>query len=181
MNTNKIWLAGVAIGALMAGWSLPAHAQTSSNTPDAEAEPKQASLQLEEVVVTARKREERLKDVPISANVQSGAELAANGVANLEQMTNYVPNLTIQPSPGTPSMYIRGIGSGPSNLAFEPSVGLFMDGLYMGRGRQTSTDFLDVGRIEVLRGPQGALFARTPHPVRSTSRRMRRQVNSKRC
>lgn len=118
------------------------------------------SLQLIEVVVTARKREERLQEVPISANVQLGDALDRAGVVNLERMTNYVPNLTIQPAPGVPSLYIRGIGSGPNNPAFEPSVGLFIDGMYMGRGRQTSADFLDVERIEVLRGPQGALFGK---------------------
>lgn len=160
MHTNKTWFAGVAAGALLASWCLPATAQTSTTNSDNDAEEQKASLQLDEVVVTARKRTERLKEVPISANVQSGEELAKLGVADLEQMTNYVPNLTIQPSPGTPSMYIRGIGSGPSNLAFEPSVGLFIDGLYMGRGRQSSTEFLDVARVEVLRGPQGALFGK---------------------
>ncbi len=144
---------GLMSATALAVTTMPIHAQSTSATDD-------ESLQLFEVVVTARKREERLQEVPISANVQLGAALERAGVVNLERMTNYVPNLTIQPSPGVPSLYIRGIGSGPNNPAFEPSVGLFIDGIYMGRGRQTSTDFLDVERIEVLRGPQGALFGK---------------------
>lgn len=118
------------------------------------------ALQVEEILVTARKRTERLQEVPISANIHSGENLIKSGVANLERMSSYVPNLTIQPSPGVPSLYIRGIGSGPNNPSFEPSVGLFVDGIYLGRGRQSSGDFLDIARIEVLRGPQGALFGK---------------------
>ncbi|RIA37951.1 iron complex outermembrane receptor protein [Hephaestia caeni] len=160
MSKRFASLAGAGSVALMIGWAAPAMAQTSPDAQAAQHEEADSSLQLEEIVVTARKREERLQDVPISANIQTGAALERGGIANLERMTNYVPNLTIQPSPGVPSLYIRGIGSGPNNPAFEPSVGLFIDGLYMGRGRQTSGDFLDVERIEVLRGPQGALFGK---------------------
>ncbi len=158
--TRGTWLAGAGMFALLSIAASPAHAQTELAVDTAEPEAASDGLQLEDIVVTARKREERLQEVPISANIQSGEALERIGIGNLERMTNYVPNLTIQPAPGVPSLYIRGIGSGPNNPAFEPSVGLFVDGLYMGRGRQTSTEFLDVERIEILRGPQGALFGK---------------------
>lgn len=113
-----------------------------------------------EVLVTARKRTERLQDVPISVNVTSGEELASQDVRNLEALSGSVPNLHIQATPGNNAIYIRGIGSSPGNLAFEQSVGLFVDGAYAGRGRQFAAPFLDVASVEVLRGAQGALFGK---------------------
>lgn len=117
-------------------------------------------LELEEVVVTSRKREERLQDVPISANVTSGATLEKASVDNLGELDVYIPNFSIQKTPGNPAIYVRGMGSQPGNLGFEQSVGLFIDGIYAGRSRQFTTPFLDVERVEVLRGPQGALFGK---------------------
>ncbi|MNJ24614.1 Pesticin receptor precursor [compost metagenome] len=113
-----------------------------------------------DILVTARKRTERLQDVPISVNVTSGEELASQDVRNLEALSGSVPNLHIQATPGNNAIYIRGIGSSPGNLAFEQSVGLFVDGAYAGRGRQFAAPFLDVASVEVLRGAQGALFGK---------------------
>ena len=113
-----------------------------------------------DILVTARKRTERLQDVPISVNVTSGEELASQDVRNLESLSGSVPNLHIQATPGNNAIYIRGIGSSPGNLAFEQSVGLFVDGAYAGRGRQFAAPFLDVASVEVLRGAQGALFGK---------------------
>lgn len=113
-----------------------------------------------DIMVTARKRTERLQDVPISVNVTSGEDLASQDVRNLEALSGSVPNLHIQATPGNNAIYIRGIGSSPGNLAFEQSVGLFVDGTYAGRGRQFAAPFLDVASVEVLRGAQGALFGK---------------------
>jgi len=113
-----------------------------------------------DILVTARKRTERLQDVPISVNVTSGEDLASQDVRNLEALSGSVPNLLIQSTPGNNAIYIRGIGSPPGNLAFEQSVGLFVDGTYAGRGRQFAAPFLDVASVEVLRGAQGALFGK---------------------
>lgn len=136
--------------------SSAAHAQTAQ--PDAAAgEP---AVTVEEVLVTARKRTERLQDVPISVNVTSGETLAKQDMRNLEALSGSVPNLHIQATPGNNAIYIRGIGSSPGNLAFEQSVGLFVDGAYAGRGRQFAAPFLDVASVEVLRGAQGALFGK---------------------
>lgn len=120
----------------------------------------EADLAVQEVVVTARKREERLQDVPISVNVTSGENLDKKAIGTLEQLNVFVPNLFIQSTPGNQAVYIRGIGSTAGNLGFEQSVGLFVDGVYASRSRQFAAPFLDVERVEVLRGPQGALFGK---------------------
>ncbi len=114
---------------------------------------------LEEVIVTAQKRAESLQDVPISVSALQGDKISEAGIPNMSAMADYVPNLVI--TEGTVSTYItmRGAGSG-NNQAFEQSVGMYIDGIYMGRGRQYRSPFLDIERVEVLRGPQGTLFGK---------------------
>lgn len=125
----------------------------------------QASAQdllLEEIVVTAQKRAESLQDVPIAVSAVSGAKIAEAGIQGMEDLSAYVPNfnLFISPAGGSPAqIFIRGIGSG-NNLAFEQSVGMFIDGVYTGRSQQYLVPFLDVASVEVLKGPQGALFGK---------------------
>lgn len=120
------------------------------------------SLQLEEVVVTAQKRTESLQDVPIAVTAISGDKIVEAGILGMEDLTAYVPNVQMFSSPGGGSpgrIYIRGIGTG--NLAsFEQSVGTFVDGVYTGKFRQYLVPFLDVGSVEVLKGPQGTLFGK---------------------
>ncbi|BFM15162.1 TonB-dependent receptor [Maricurvus nonylphenolicus] len=118
------------------------------------------SFTLEEIVVTAQKRAESLQDVPISVNAVSGEFIQNSGVSNLEEMSAYVPNLNISDSPGTNQIVIRGLGSGAGNSSFEQSVGLYVDGVYAARARQFQVPFMDVERVEVLRGPQGVLFGK---------------------
>lgn len=146
---------GMLLGA--SSLALASAAVAQSEAPPATAEP---VTSVGEVLVTARKRTERLQDVPISVNVTSGEELASRDMRNLEALSGSVPNLHIQATPGNNAIYIRGIGSPPGNLAFEQSVGLFVDGAYAGRGRQFAAPFLDVASVEVLRGAQGALFGK---------------------
>jgi len=120
------------------------------------------SLVLEEIVVTAQKRTESLQDVPVAVTAISGEKITSAGIQGLEDLTAYVPNVSMftQPGGGSPSaIYIRGIGSG-NNVAFEQSVGMFVDGVYSGRSRQYLVPFLDMGSVEVLKGPQGALFGK---------------------
>ena len=119
----------------------------------------QGSLMLEEVIVTAQKRQERLQDVPVSVSAVSGQQIIDQGLGDLKEMSVYVPNLTINQTPGATLIYIRGLGSG-ENQGFEQSVGLFVDGVYAGRSPQFRAPFLDVGSVEVLRGPQGTLFGK---------------------
>jgi outer membrane receptor protein involved in Fe transport len=112
---------------------------------------------IEEVVVTAQGREQRLQDVPISVAVASGEMLDAQGTRTLEEMASRMPNVKISNYPGTSAINIRGVGSG-NNLGFEQAVATFVDGVYRGRARAVRMAFFDVDRIEVLRGPQTTFF-----------------------
>ncbi|GAB3113343.1 TonB-dependent receptor [Aestuariicella hydrocarbonica] len=117
------------------------------------------ALALEEVVVTAQKRAESLQDVPISVSAMGGDKLAEAGIENLQDLSAYVPNLKVVDGGLVPLMFIRGIGSG-ANQGFEQSVGTYSDGIYMGRSLQSRSSFMDLERVEVLRGPQSILFGK---------------------
>jgi iron complex outermembrane recepter protein len=114
---------------------------------------------LDEIVVTAQKREESLRDVPLSVEAVSGERLADVGIVRLDDLKAYVPNLQMTETGIANNIYIRGIGSG-LNQGFEQSVSLYQDGIYRGRGHQSRLPFLDLARIEVLRGPQPILFGK---------------------
>ncbi|MEO6185938.1 MAG: TonB-dependent receptor plug domain-containing protein, partial [Steroidobacteraceae bacterium] len=114
---------------------------------------------LEEIVVTAQKREESLRDVPISVEAVGGDKLADAGIVRLDDLKAYVPNLQMTETGIANNIYIRGIGSG-LNQGFEQSVSMYMDGIYRGRGHQSRMPFLDLARVEVLRGPQPILFGK---------------------
>ncbi|MCY4154497.1 MAG: TonB-dependent receptor [Gammaproteobacteria bacterium] len=112
---------------------------------------------LEEIIVTAQKRNQSLQDVPISAIAVTGEELNRQGLKELEDVTAALPNVTITEGALNDFLFIRGIGSG-LNIGFEQSVGTFIDGIYHGRGLQSRNSFLDIERVEVLRGPQSIFF-----------------------
>ena len=118
-----------------------------------------ASRQLEEVVVTAQKRAESLGDVPVSVTAIGADRLNEAGIENLSDLSEYTPNFKLVDSGLVPNVYMRGIGSG-SNQGFELSVGIFADGIHLGRAHQTRAAFMDVERVEVLRGPQSILFGK---------------------
>lgn len=115
---------------------------------------------LEEVIVTAQKRAESAQDVPISINALSGDQIRLTGAGNLEGLSDSLPNVDIADSPGTTRVVIRGLGSGTGNAGFEQSVGMFVDGIYASRAAIFQAPFLDLERIEVLKGPQGVLFGK---------------------
>jgi iron complex outermembrane recepter protein len=114
---------------------------------------------LEEVIVTAQKREESLQDVPISVSAVSGDKIKEAGIRGLEDMSAYVPNFSVSKDAIGDKISIRGISSG-TQAGFEQSVSTFVDGIYRGRGVQSRYAFLDVQSVEVLRGPQGTLFGK---------------------
>jgi iron complex outermembrane receptor protein len=114
---------------------------------------------LEEITVTAQIREESLRDVPLSVEAVSGERLADAGIVRLDDLKSYVPNLQMTETGIANNIYIRGIGSG-LNQGFEQSVSTFQDGIYRGRGHQSRMPFLDLARVEVLRGPQPILFGK---------------------
>ncbi|MDG2533889.1 TonB-dependent receptor [Sphingomonas sp. HITSZ_GF] len=136
----------------------PAAAQDAAPAPDTAAEGHQDRLN--EIVVTATKREQKLQDVPVSIAAIGGDDLQERQINDLRNLQAYVPNMAILNSGVNPVVYIRGFGSGPNNVAFDQEVSVYLDGIYGGRGAQFSAPFFDLERVEVLRGPQGALFGR---------------------
>ncbi len=117
------------------------------------------SLALEEIVVTAQKRAESLQDVPISVSAMSGEKIAEAGIPGMGDFSAYVPNFNVTQNAIGDVISIRGIQSGIL-ASIEQSVGTFVDGVYRGRGTQSRFSFLDVGMVEVLRGPQSTLFGK---------------------
>lgn len=114
---------------------------------------------LEEIVVTAQKREQNLQDVPISVNVVTGSKMEEVGLKKIDDLQNYVPNLTMSETGIGNNIYIRGIGSG-INPGFEQSSAMFVDGVHYGRGQLARSPLFDMSRVEVLRGPQSILFGK---------------------
>lgn len=114
---------------------------------------------LEEIIVTAQKREQTLAEVPISVAVINSERLAQANINKIADITEFVPNMTMTETGISTQMYIRGIGSG-NNQAFEQSVGQYVDGIYYGRQQLIRAPFLDLERVEVLRGPQGIIFGK---------------------
>ena len=119
------------------------------------------SYALEEVVVTATKRAENVQDVPISVGVVTGEFMKAFDIKDMSDVQNFVPGLQVQQTFGSWAVRVRGLGSGISNLAFDASVPIYIDDVYCGRGKCMESSFLDVTRLEVARGPQGALFGKS--------------------
>jgi len=119
---------------------------------------------LEEVVVTAQFREERLQDTPIAITAVSDEMLRARGQTSIVQLTNEAPSVQLRPAPAAfgPGLnaFIRGIGQGDFNFAFEPGVGVYVDDVYYSTLHGAVLDLLDLERVEVLRGPQGTLQGR---------------------
>lgn len=114
---------------------------------------------LEEIVVTAQKREEGLSRVPISIAAVGGDSIESFGTANLEQVSTTVPNLRITQTGIANRIAVRGISSG-DNKGFEQSAAMFVDGIYYGRDQLVRMPIVDVERVEVLRGPQPTLFGK---------------------
>ena len=121
---------------------------------------------LEDVVVTARKREERLQDTPIAVSAFTGKDLEARGSFTTADVEKFAPNVTFQNNPGyggasnSAAIYIRGIGQKDFLATVEPGVGLYVDGVYVSRSLGGILSLSDIAQVEVLRGPQGTLFGR---------------------
>lgn len=128
---------------------------------------------LEEIVVTATRREESLLDVPISVTVVAGTAIQEGGFADVEDLSAFLPNVTIQDGFQGQTLLIRGIGTDTRNEAFEQAVAQFSDGVYYGRDNLVLGGLFDLERIEVVRGPQPVFAGQsaTAGAINSYSRR----------
>lgn len=117
---------------------------------------------VEEVVVTARRRAELLEDTPISVTALSETTLREAGVTRLNEIQDLVPNLQMPTGRSglEGRIRIRGVGTSTSEVAFDPGVGVYVDGVYLPRSLGQLVDVLDIQQVEVLRGPQGTLFGK---------------------
>ncbi|MCZ8137375.1 MAG: TonB-dependent receptor [Porphyrobacter sp.] len=143
----------------LATFAAPVAAQDMADDAAAEASEAEDGV----IIVTARRREERLIDVPLSVTALSGEALAQQGVQDLTQIAQQVPNITLEVSRGTNTTltaFIRGVGQQDPVAGFEAGVGLYIDDVYLNRPQAAVLDIYDVERIEVLRGPQGTLYGR---------------------
>jgi iron complex outermembrane receptor protein len=128
------------------------------------ATPGAATLEGSDIVVTARRREERLQDVPIAVTAVDSAALDSRGLDNVTQIGQIAPNIQFTPGQGGNSggiaPFIRGVGENDFIITSDPAVGVYMDGVYVARTFGATTELLGIDRIEVLRGPQGTLFGK---------------------
>jgi len=118
---------------------------------------------LDEIVVTSRRRSEALQEVPIPISVIGGNQIEQSGAFNVNRVKELIPSVQLYTSnPRNTGINIRGIGSpfGLTNDGLDPGVGFYVDGVYYARPAAATIDFIDVERIEVLRGPQGTLFGK---------------------
>ncbi len=117
------------------------------------------AAELEEIIVTAQKRAESLQDVSVSITAISGSRIEEAGLHNFQELANHVPNLIVSENAVATSFVLRGVGPG-AQQSFEQSVGLFVDGVHLPKGRQARLGLFDLEVVEVLRGPQGILFGK---------------------
>ncbi|MEQ9662239.1 MAG: TonB-dependent receptor [Parasphingopyxis sp.] len=148
------YLLGAAIAPLAALAPSPAAAQAGTAASDGASAP---------IVVTARRRDESLIEVPLSITAISGEDLNNQGALDITEVAENVPNVTFEVSRGTNTTlttFIRGVGQQDPVAGFENGVGLYVDDVYYNRPQGAVLDIFDVERIEVLRGPQGTLYGR---------------------
>lgn len=157
-------LAGSAAGALFA---LPAHAETSSlpaaASTAADSVENDGGYPENVIIITARRREEAVQDVPIAIATLDGRTINETGAFNIQKLQQLAPTLQVYSSnPRNTSVNIRGIGVpfGLTNDGFEQGVGIYVDDVYYSRPASAVFDFLDVSQVEVLRGPQGTLYGK---------------------
>ncbi len=128
------------------------------------AQARSQTAQLEEIVVTARKREETQQDTPISITTFSQETMEEANMLDLRDIGRYTPGMSFTSygmgSAEAGAIFVRGIGQSDHMITTDPGVGLYVDGVYVGRNMGAALDILDLERVEVLRGPQGTLFGK---------------------
>lgn len=147
MNISRLLFAAALSSTMLTSLSSLAVAQDNSGPS------------LDEIIVTAQFREKGLQDVPISVSAVDASVIEKTSIVKIEDLSAVVPNFTYSETGITTTFLIRGIGSGV-NQGFEQSVGVYVDGVHYPRGQQVRAPFLDLARVEVLRGPQSILFGK---------------------
>jgi iron complex outermembrane receptor protein len=153
-------------GSALAAESQAASVQVAAASPGepgaaADAGALGGDVPLDEVVVTARRRQEKVQDVPISLSVLSGAHLEDTGTDQIVELQFQAPSTSVfLLNPRNAAIAIRGIGNNPANDGLAGSTGIYIDGIYLDRQGMANTNLLDIDQIEVLRGPQGTLFGK---------------------
>lgn len=158
---HKYLLAGSALA--LAVTSQQAFAQdTGQGTPDDEAQAGASSAGgIQDIVVTAQRRAESLQDAAIAINAATGDDLIKSGVSDAMQLNKVAPALYVAAGGGANVGYfVRGVGNFVNNGFTNPAVAFNLDGVYIGRPSSTAAAFLDLDRVEVLKGPQGTLYGR---------------------
>ena len=120
------------------------------------------ALAVDEIIVTAERIEANLQEVPMAVTALSAADLETNNITSTMELTKTVPGMVYRRTTGTASasnVYIRGFGDDESRLT-DPTTGLYIDGVYVGRPYGSLVELIDAGSVEVLRGPQGTLYGR---------------------
>lgn len=157
--TPKTGLYSLLLGASL---SALAFAPGVARAQAAPAKPADDTAQVETLIVTATKRAEDIQDVPMSVSAVSGATLERQGITSFTEAAQQIPSLQVVQSNNNrnSTVLIRGIGSSGTNPGIEPSVGIFLDGVYMPGAGAIQGNLQDISAIEVLRGPQGTLYGR---------------------
>lgn len=159
-RSKRALAAGTALPVLLLGLSAPALAQ---DQPEADREDSAVSSpRVGSIVVTANKREETLQDTPIAVSVVEAEAIEQAEIQDLLDLQTLVPSLAIRQgqTSGNTNFFIRGFGNGQNAIGLEPSVGVFIDGVYRSRSAASISDLPNLERVEVLRGPQSTLFGK---------------------
>jgi iron complex outermembrane receptor protein len=119
------------------------------------------NTRLDEVIVSARRRDEDAQNVPVPIAAVSGAALEHSGQYRLEDLNAQLPSTNVEfANPRQSSIAVRGLGNNPANDALESSVGGYLDNVYLGRASMANMDLIDIDQVALLRGPQGTLFGK---------------------
>ena len=149
---------GVAFSAFLAGMGAPLNAQEQVDAQELEA----PSSRVPVIVVTATKREQTLQETPVAVSVVGAEEIERAEIQDLADLQTLVPSLAVrqEQTSGATNFFIRGFGNGSNAVGLEPSVGVFIDGVYRSRSTAAISDLPNLERVEVLRGPQSTLFGK---------------------
>ena len=158
-DVRGLLLASAAMICAQPAWAQETEQVAAEQNAQSEAEVEGTN----EIVVTARRRNEMLQDVPVAVTAYTGEQLEAQGALDLTDIGDTTPNVTLESSRATNSTltaFIRGVGQQDPVAGFEQGVGIYLDDVYLNRPQAAVLDIYDVERIEVLRGPQGTLYGR---------------------